>query len=43
MGLVFHARWKIGFRSVKKYGDICNACYVPRDSLVFKNRSDGMS
>lgn len=43
MRLVFHARWKIGFCSVKEYGDISNACYLPRDNLDFKNRSNGTS
>lgn len=43
MRLVFHARWKIGFCSVKEYGDISNARYLPRDNPDFKNRSNGTS
>jgi len=43
MRLVFQAAWKIGFYSVKEYGDIFNACYMPRDNLVFKNRSNSTS
>ncbi|KQK77424.1 receptor-type tyrosine-protein phosphatase N2-like protein [Amazona aestiva] len=40
MRLVFGARWKTGFHSVEEYGDISNACYVPRDNPVFKDRSN---